>query len=1523
MANNTVHVTFKVNSDGSLQQVSNQANKAAAGLKKATEGTVEYNRAARGVANLQQNQTKAFAATARGTSGLVAAYATLMANVFALTAAFGALQRAAALEQLEKGLVAVGNAAGQNLPYVAREIQNITGQAVTLQEAMEGTALAMSAGFGVDQLKELTKVARGASIALGRNMGDALTRLVKGTAKLEPEILDELGILVRIDKAAQDYAASLGKTANQLTRFEKQQAFLNATIEQGQKKFSVVLDSIDPDPYSKLGAAFQDLVKDITTFMNKGLIPVVDFLSTSKFAMTGALLLFGSSITRVLLPALSDLSAANRESAAVGAAEAKKASLVISSQYSKAVKSVNAQFKTVPPSIRAVEAEFRAGTLTIDQYRLHLRNLMKSEKLRDAAVKAQGANASAQKKKELAEVRALIAETQRLVALENQRMTLSSAGMLAKKSSKLSKRQSIYQGKMGDAGVKDAFKIAGRGAKAHFKDVGKATDITNKFKLALEASAKSASLFGTAFLKMIPWIGWIMTGVSILGPMFSDLFTKSKVAQAAEEVTDSFKSFVDISSQLTTELEKTDSLFEKTNKQLAVRVGLLDQVAAGISKVIKAEEEAEAENAKEALEEVIAARETLNRLEGIEAYNNTNILTGARVRLAKAEEEYAAILKSTQTVSAAQAQQILAEAQATIKATGLTEVFGNELGKLNQIKQKLASGESITAQDLLGQVADIVRPAKALKAAQEEAVEATIKLENQLKSNIEKASGQFGELFINVNGLKNALEDVAAKAAQTETKNIELITPEQTKEVLRLAKALDVAIVKTDKFNDETGKFEGEVLDHLSVLEEVSRQIAKNNKLASTSVEVARGLNKSAKDFGTISKANQFALRIQLELQQEANRVTLEGLNAKLKTLLATEGENSVSKEVLQLKEQILNAEREIRKESEFETQITIASLEHSKRKNDLLMKQVGFSQKIADNVAKQARMELELTRAKTGRKLSARDETRLLVEAETKNKKIREEKLALEKKKINIEYDLMYQQFELEKIRISRLVREENLVRQQTIADKLASGDLFDADAKDPLHKIKAAKAELDKLQSGAVSDAMIAQLQAPIIQLQNLINGTPDAVDSVTGAVSAGTEGLRQSALNAADSDSNAGGQAAGHAIDMSQEKEKEEAIKRRMDLHGNFGKIQLENQQNIANAQKHFNDVMNDPVATDEERSRAKADLIVAYGQSVKATSMEIASAMRAIGPEGELMGATMEATGNIAETFTSAFAIIGDGAASMSEKVQAGLAAGMAIAQGFAAIQKASSDAKIKGIDQEIAAEKKRDGKSAASLAKLQGLEKKKELAKRKAFEQEKKAKMAQTVIATAQGITTMLGSAPPPVNFVLAGLVAAMGAKQLSAISSSSYQGAGSAASAGGPSKISMGSRQNSVDLAKGGSQSGELQYARGGSGMGGMSNFVPAFSGYKNRASGGPAGFVVGEQGPELFVPEVPGNIVPAGDANNMQAPTNVNFSIQAVDAAGVEELLSTQRGNIIRMIREAANQQGELFLETVSETQL
>ena len=71
---------------------------------------------------------------------------------------------------------------------------------------------------------------------------------------------------------------------------------------------------------------------------------------------------------------------------------------------------------------------------------------------------------------------------------------------------------------------------------------------------------------------------------------------------------------------------------------------------------------------------------------------------------------------------------------------------------------------------------------------------------------------------------------------------------------------------------------------------------------------------------------------------------------------------------------------------------------------------------------------------------------------------------------------------------------------------------------------------------------------------------------------------------------------------------------------------------------------------------------------------------------------------------------------------------------------------------------------------------------------------------------------------------------------------------------------------------------------------------------------GGATGYVVGEQGPELFMPDRPGTIVPADDTAAVGGNTNVTFTINAIDASGVEDVLAQQQGNIIGMIRNAAN---------------
>ena len=113
--------------------------------------------------SLGANSTKNFSKmnqTMGGSSGLVAAYATLAANAFALSAAFNALRKAAAFEQLTRGLTEIESSAGINLPYVAEGLRDVTNGAISAEQALRATAVATSSGFSPDQLTKLTKVAK-------------------------------------------------------------------------------------------------------------------------------------------------------------------------------------------------------------------------------------------------------------------------------------------------------------------------------------------------------------------------------------------------------------------------------------------------------------------------------------------------------------------------------------------------------------------------------------------------------------------------------------------------------------------------------------------------------------------------------------------------------------------------------------------------------------------------------------------------------------------------------------------------------------------------------------------------------------------------------------------------------------------------------------------------------------------------------------------------------------------------------------------------------------------------------------------------------------------------------------------------------------------------------------------------------------------------------------------------------------------------------------------------------------------
>ena len=66
--------------------------------------------------------------------------------------------------------------------------------------------------------------------------------------------------------------------------------------------------------------------------------------------------------------------------------------------------------------------------------------------------------------------------------------------------------------------------------------------------------------------------------------------------------------------------------------------------------------------------------------------------------------------------------------------------------------------------------------------------------------------------------------------------------------------------------------------------------------------------------------------------------------------------------------------------------------------------------------------------------------------------------------------------------------------------------------------------------------------------------------------------------------------------------------------------------------------------------------------------------------------------------------------------------------------------------------------------------------------------------------------------------------------------------------------------------------------------------------------------FLVGEKGPELFIPNQSGGITP----NNQLGNANVTFNIKANDARGFDQLLQARRGMIVGMINKSMRQNAQ-----------
>ena len=1561
---------FEVVAEGKgLKVVSKDVDSIAKGVergdaarKKAGKGQDAYNKREKALYQSNLSTSKGFSKMKQtigsGSSGLVAAYATLAANVFAATAAFNTFREAAQVEQLIEGLNQVGIAAGRNLGFASEKLVEVAGHAISTEQAMRSMALGVSSGFSTEQMEGLTRVARGASLALGRNMTDAMDRLTRGAAKLEPEILDELGIMVRLDDATEAYAASMGKSVTQLSQFERRQAFLNAILEQGEQKFGALTESIDVNPYDKLASSLANLQKTIVSFFGKGFEPLVNALSSNVYALGAAVVGFGSTLAGSLLPGLTNM--------AQGMANAAASSADLAAEQGKNL-DVSTKF---PKAYRDAIGAAEDGIITNEQYAAGMSSLEKSsagfQRNVDKQTQAQNTNQKSLNKSKLGLKENEIARQSLIRTYKAQRIASAQASMAF--AVEAGATQGVRAGfKALSLAVKEyhlAQQIAAGGA-------GTMTGMLAALRTGLFAIAGAAKVAGAALMAALGWISLIASiGFMVYDVIKDKFFPDKEIDIKAAKIMDSLDSVAETATAFQKTLDTNDDNASNAVAGYKAIMGVMQDLKTNLLDLTR-DFEAEGKKQQDVFEEAQTARltkieETGKRIAVLEAKGSSGRTRQQGKELSRLRtlqsEHYDALTNLQKEFTGNQTaldedrkDKLGAVLSKTLEGVESSAGFGEfsvrQVEAITALQNDIAEGVVSSAAQIKERMNEIISPVADIVSAFEGARDAAGNYRKEVNKLNQKQVTPFDAAIDAAEGLQKQFLDLeSGYKGLADAGDLDSLSPELKQQRKDLILALQKQM-GTDKSIGE------EALNTYIKSLKTARQTVIDTEAKVKRLEAAQKLVANV-----AKKANSAAaLQQQFKLEEDIRKAKIDGIDAEI------ELQEKLRGNVTKARQEELEDEA---KATGDRTKLEQFLKDRKKVHEDInkLFIQRGTLAQEGDLATARETFALEEARAKRMKEILAVDQKRLAAQKQILEAKESQFKAELQLAKATQNTLALTQGIELtpaDELRASNKFFNRKLeVAQQEYNIALKTIEIEE--------KMMAAKVALMKAE---MKQAMQTADPADVDTYEAIIADL-DVLPTLMKEVFADQRTAAQETLNSAQTS-------------LRLERKKLELANQRVmlgmsdgsdaaggsGLSTNFG-LKIVEQMDSALVQGEANwlnarskKIMEDakaagsPISVEEAAKQAREAFEQEFGaggegfnpfqhldlgstiQMAMAPLKTMFDTLEALGTEeGPLFAALGRATQTVAgvvQGFQMArdFSVElqtlvdeGDIDAGLSQKMQKfnGVATAVAAVAGAVSslfdVMKAKTEMRIAGIDKEIASTKKLYGNTAEGEKRIAQLEAKKEALKKKAFKQQKAMMMAQVVMQTALGMISagaaalQLGPFGIAIAPVLMGFIAALGAAQLAIIAGMSYQGGGSAGGSGKapPATVTQGKRDNRVDVSND-NASGELAYMRGERGQGrSASTFTPAFTGYRNRATGG-AAYVVGEQGPEVFVPEVPGRIVSNDDMREAGGtPVNATFNINAIDASNLEQTLTAQRGNIIGMIREAANSSGESFLENV-----
>lgn len=193
-----------------------------------------------------------------------------------LTAAlYDAAQAGASFQGIEEAFAGLAEASGKSTDRLVSELKRGSAGMASQRDLMlsfNKAASLVSLDFAntlPDAMQYLSKV----SSATGQDMSFMIDSLVTGVGRLSPMILDNLGIQVDLNEAYEAYAASIGKSADELTKQEQQTALMNQVMEKLAANTANLPDVTGQA--DTMMAQFTAQLTDFRDIVGKSLIPAM------------------------------------------------------------------------------------------------------------------------------------------------------------------------------------------------------------------------------------------------------------------------------------------------------------------------------------------------------------------------------------------------------------------------------------------------------------------------------------------------------------------------------------------------------------------------------------------------------------------------------------------------------------------------------------------------------------------------------------------------------------------------------------------------------------------------------------------------------------------------------------------------------------------------------------------------------------------------------------------------------------------------------------------------------------------------------------------------------------------------------------------------------------------------------------------------------------------------------------------------------------------------------------------------